>query len=439
MTSIVQLKDINLSHVEIAGGKNASTGEMIQNLVRLGLNVPGGFATTAEAYRQFLLHNKLDKKIPQLLKNLNINHIKSLDHASKQIRQWIIDGYFLPEFEHEIAIALKNLGNMSVAVRSSATAEDLPSASFAGQQETFLNVSGLKNVLRSIKYVFASLFTSRAIAYRQHHQFVDEKCAISVGIQPMIRSDKGASGVIFTLDTESGFEKVILITATYGLGEAIVQGQVNPDEYFVYKPILQKGKRAILQKKLGEKSIKMIYAKSKDPRKLIKTIAVPKAQQLLFCIDDNEIKQLAEYALLIENHYGQAMDIEWAKDGIDGKLYIVQARPETVKSREKNQIIERFSLKQKGKILAEGQSVGQKIGQGKARVIHNPKKMQAIKPGDVLVTDMTDPDWEPIMKIASAIVTNRGGRTCHAAIIARELGIPAVVGCGDATLRIKTK
>lgn len=438
MKHIVNLADVSLSDINIVGGKNASTGEMIRNLSHLGLKVPGGFATTADAYNEFLLQHDLNKKISRLLSSLKIKNIRALSDTSAEIRRLITAASFSNEFEQVITSAYSQLKNTSVAVRSSATSEDLAAASSAGQQDTFLNVKGIKNVLHAIKLVYASLFTARAISYRDHQGFDYLQVAISVGVQPMIRSDKGASGVIFTLDTESGFDKVILITGSYGLGESIVQGRVSPDEFYVFKPTLEAGKFSILQRKLGDKSIRMVHTKENNPHKSIKAIAVPQMQQKLFCINDNDVQHLAQQALVIEKHYGKPMDIEWAKDGISGELYILQARPETVKSQHPGkQIIERFSLLNKGNVLVMGQSVGQRIGCGKAMVIKDAKNIQIMNPGSVLVTDMTDPDWEPIMKQAAAIITNRGGRTCHAAIIARELGIPAVVGCGDATHRIK--
>ena len=438
MKYIVNLADVTLSDVHIVGGKNASTGEMIKHLSHQGIKVPGGFATTAAAYEEFLSQQELRKKIARILAALKIKNISALEKASAEIRRLIIAARFSPQFEYLIADAYAQLANPTVAVRSSATAEDLVMASFAGQQETFLNIKGIKPILRAIKLVYASLFTSRAIAYRHHHGFNHVRVAMSVGVQPMIRSDKAASGVIFTLDTESGFDKVILVTGSYGLGEAVVQGQVNPDEFFVFKPTLEQGKFSILQRKLGSKAIKMIYTKENNPHKSTKSVAVPEAQQNKFCINDHEVQLLAQQALIIEKYYGKPMDIEWAKDGISGELYILQGRPETVKSlRAKEQTLERFELAKKGTVLVEGQSVGQRIGYGHARVIKDPKNIHAMKPGNVLVTDMTDPDWEPIMKQAAAIVTNRGGRTCHAAIVARELGIPAVIGCVNATTRIK--
>lgn len=438
MQYIIHLNEVNSSNIDIVGGKNASTGEMIQNLAHLGIKVPGGFATTVAAYKNFLEHHELNKKINQILAKLNTANVPALTKASAQIKRWILATPFSFEFEQAIARAYSELGNIAVAVRSSATAEDLATASFAGAQETYLNVKGLKNVLHAIKLVYASLFNSRAISYRQNHGFAHDQVALSVGIQPMVRSDKGTSGVMFTIDTESGFDKVILITGSYGLGETIVQGQVNPDEFVVYKPTLQQGKHAILQKKLGDKSLKMIYTTSKNPRESTKTVSVTEADRTRFCLSDDDIHSLAKQALLIEKHYGKPMDIEWAKDGIDGQIYILQARPETVKSLAvKEQIIEHYALTKKSKVLAEGQSVGQKIGSGVARIVLDQKNMHSVKAGEVLVTDMTDPDWEPIMKRSAAIITNRGGRTCHAAIVARELGIPAVIGCGNATKTIK--
>lgn len=438
MKYIINLSDINLTDIASVGGKNASTGEMLQKLSHTGIKVPDGFATTVEAYKEFLAQNGLDRKINNILSTLNIANVNALNKASMQIRSWILSTPLFPELIEQITIAYSALKNSSVAVRSSATAEDLPSASFAGQQETYLNIKGLKNLLQAIKLVFASLFTSRAISYRHHKNFAIDKIGLSVGIQPMIRSDKSASGVIFTIDTESGFDKVILITASYGLGEAIVQGSVNPDEFYVYKPAIKENKFAILQRHLGEKSVKMVYGKTKQANTYIKKVSVPQRERLRYCISDQDIQTLARYAALIEEHYQKPMDIEWAKDGLTGEIYILQARPETVKSQEvqKNEI-EHYNLSKKGKLLAQGQSVGQTIRTGKAKIILDLKKMKTINPGDVLVTDMTDPDWEPIMKLASAIITNRGGRTCHAAIIARELGIPAVVGCGNATETIK--
>ena len=437
---IVDLKDVNSAHLSQVGGKNASLGEMIQNLTDAGIQVPGGFATTVHAYREFLAYNCLDERISEKLEALNINDVKALDLASKQIRRWMMAGEIFPELKKEISRAYARLKNKTVAVRSSATAEDLPDASFAGQQESFLNVKGVTHVMNAVRMVFASLFTSRAISYRYRHGYSFGQVGISAGIQQMVRSDKASSGVIFTLDTESGFDQVVLMTSSYGLGEAIVQGGINPDEFIVYKPALLAGKHAILQRTLGSKTTKAIYNKSNEPRKSIKNVAVDKADQRRFSITDEDIVSLAKQALLIENHYGRPMDIEWAKDGVTGELFIVQARPETVKSNANTEtFMERYSLRSKGKVLVQGQSIGEKIGSGKARVILDQKNMNMIQPGEVIVTDMTDPDWEPVMKHAAGIVTNRGGRTCHAAIVARELGIPAIVGCGDATDRIKDK
>lgn len=438
MKYIVNLADVNSNDVEMVGGKNASTGEMIQNLTDLGINVPGGFATTAEAYQEFISQNGLDQKIYKTLSILKSNQVKALDKASAQIRRAIIAAPLAAGFEQAIASAYSKMGNIPVAVRSSATAEDLAEASFAGAQETYLNVKGLKHVLVAIKHVYASLFTSRAIAYRLDKGFDHANVSLSIGIQPMVRSDKGVSGVMFTLDTESGFDEVVVVSASYGLGEAIVQGQVIPDEFVVYKPTLRAGKMAILQRRLGEKNIKTIYNTAKRAKSFIKNVEVKESDRRRFCISDEDIQSLAHQALIIETHYGKPMDIEWAKDGVTGQLMILQARPETVKARgQKNQTIERYELAEQGKILVKGQSIGQRIGSGAARLILDTKKMHTFKPGEVLITDMTDPDWEPIMKHASAIVTNRGGRTCHAAIVARELGIPALVGCGDATAIIK--
>lgn len=439
--NIIDFENVDLSCIDQVGGKNASLGEMIKHLTQAGVEVPGGFATTAHAYQQFLAQSGLDVKIHKLLENLNANDISALTQAGEQIRQWIINTPLLPEFEEEVVKAYQRLqgsagAEFAVAVRSSATAEDLPDASFAGQQETFLNVRGSDNVLLAVKKVFASLFNDRAITYRVHHGFDHAKIALSAGIQRMVRSDKAASGVAFTIDTESGFQDVIFITAAYGLGEPIVQGAVNPDEFYVYKPNLSADRSAIVRRHLGTKAVKMVYADQLSNQHGVTTVAVAETDRQLFSLTDQEIHHLARQALLIEQHYGRPMDIEWAKDGNDGKIYIVQARPETVKSRANSQVTERYQLNHRGPIKAEGRSVGQKIGRGAARVILNVSDMDHMQPGDVLVTDMTDPDWEPIMKRAAAIVTNRGGRTCHAAIIARELGIPAVVGCGNATQQL---
>lgn len=438
MDSIIPFAKISLSDIPQVGGKNASLGEMMRHLTDSGIKVPDGFATTADAYRLFLKENQLDQKITQALATLNYDNISDLKNASHDIRQWILAAPLNENFQKEICEAYQKLSGsqeMTFAVRSSATAEDLPEASFAGQQETFLNVSGEERILSAVKKVFASLFTERAISYREHQNIPHMEVAISVGVQHMIRSDLASSGVIFTLDTESGFDKVIFITASYGLGEAIVQGTVNPDEFYVYKPNIPTEKLSILSRRLGSKVVKMIYNENTDSDQFTRTIDVPERDRLRFCLRDEEINHLSKQALLIEQHYKRPMDIEWAKDGIDGEIYILQARPETVKSRQ--HAIEHFSFLEKGEVITTGRSIGQKIGQGTARVILDPKKKDALQPGEILVTDMTDPDWEPIMKIASGIVTNRGGRTCHAAIIARELGVPAVVGCETATLAIK--
>ena len=440
---VVPFQRLSLTDLPIVGGKNASLGEMIQHLSEAGVKVPGGFATTSQAFRDFLSQNGMDKHIYGLLADLDVDDVQALLRVGKQIRDMIIEASFTTSFVEEVKNAYTKMAqdigrnDFSVAVRSSATAEDLPEASFAGQQETYLNISGLENILASIKMVFASLFNDRAIAYRVHQNFPHDQVALSVGIQYMARSDIGASGVLFTMDTESGFNDVVFITAAYGLGELVVQGAVNPDEYYVYKPALHSGKDAILRRKLGRKEIKMVYQASQDHRVCVQTVPVDTSEQLHFALNDKDLTVLAKHAVAIENHYGRPMDIEWAKDGIDGEIYILQARPETVKSRSDMHIIERFILNQKGPILAEGRSIGQKIGSGKARIIHSIDELPRVQVGDVLISDMTDPDWEPVMKKAAAIVTNRGGRTCHAAIIARELGIPAVVGCVDATHAIQ--
>ena len=441
--NIIGLEKLGMGDVAQVGGKNASLGEMIRNLAKAGVHVPGGFATTADAFRLFLQHNGLDSRIHNLLSTLDIEDIDALAQAGKTIRQWIVDTPFPAALEKAIVSAYENMdaGNTTVAVRSSATAEDLPDASFAGQQETYLNISGKDKLLDAVKHVFASLYNDRAIAYRVHQGFTHSEVALSAGIQRMVRSDIGASGVMFTVDTESGFPDVVLITGSYGLGETVVQGAVNPDEYYVHKPTLTAGRPAIVRRTLGSKAIKMIYASDKATGKALFSnsthiVDVPAEARQRFCLTDQQLEELARQAMAIEAHYQRPMDIEWALDGADGKLYIVQARPETVKSRDDKQIIERYQLSARGEVLCEGRSIGAKIGSGPARIIKSIEHMNQLKAGDVLVTDMTDPDWEPIMKRASAIVTNRGGRTCHAAIIARELGIPAVVGCGDATTSI---
>lgn len=439
----IDLAHLGMSDLEQVGGKNASLGEMIRHLSSVGIAVPGGFATTADSFREFLSQNNLDKKIYAKLDLLDVEDVQQLAVVGKEIREMIINTPFSTAFENAVQAAYQQLSqtighpHFSVAVRSSATAEDLPDASFAGQQETFLNVKGIDEVLLAVKHVFASLFNDRAIAYRIHHQFVHQDVALSAGIQQMIRSDLAASGVMFTMDTESGFDQVVFITASYGLGEMIVQGAVNPDEYYAYKPNILAAKPAIIRKNLGSKALKMVYCDDPSAKQHVKTVAVDAKERLLFSLTEKETESLARQALIIEKHYGRPMDIEWAKDGINGQLYILQARPETVKSRDNKQVLERYTLRQKSNVLAEGRSIGQRIGQGKARIINDVSEMDRVEPGDVLISDMTDPDWEPVMKRASAIVTNRGGRTCHAAIIARELGIPAVVGCGDATKAVR--
>ncbi len=435
----MDFQQVGMRDLEQVGGKNASLGEMIQFLAAQNVSVPHGFATTADAFRAFMAQGGLDKKIHALLETLDVDDVQQLAKVGKTIRDWIVQTPFLPAFEQDVRQAYqlleKNIGyaDFSVAVRSSATAEDLPDASFAGQQETFLNVRGIEDIFTAIKHVFASLFNDRAIAYRSHHGFQHHDVALSAGIQRMIRSDLASSGVMFTLDTESGFDQVVLITSSYGLGELIVQGAVNPDEFYVHKASLRSGKSAIIRRNLGSKSHKMIYC----TEQAVKTVAVPPQEQMVFSLSQTEIEELARCALIIEKHYGRPMDIEWAKDGVDGRIYMLQARPETVKSRDNQQMWERYQLKARGKVLSEGRSIGQRIGQGRVRVIQHVSEMHRVEPGDVLVSDMTDPDWEPVMKRASAIVTNRGGRTCHAAIIARELGVPAVVGCVDATENIR--
>lgn len=433
---VIFFQELSRQDIDKVGGKNASLGEMISNLSGKGVSVPGGFATTAQAYREFLEQNGLSKKINDTLNKLDINDVLALAETGKQIREWVCQAPLQPALESAIREAFDKLqaGNtsMAVAVRSSATAEDLPDASFAGQQETFLNVRGIDTVLQSVKEVFASLYNDRAIAYRVHQGFDHHSVALSAGIQQMVRSETGTSGVMFSLDTESGFRDVVFITAAYGLGETVVQGQVNPDEFYVHKPTLKAGRPAILRRNLGSKAIKMIYSKGTGVGKTVETVDVDKEDRQKFSITDDEIQSLARQCMIIEDHYGHPVDVEWARDGDDGKLYIVQARPETVKSRQSN-VMERYLLKEKGKVLVEGRSIGHRIGSGAVKLVTNLREMDKVQVGDVLVTDMTDPDWEPIMKRAAAIVTNRGGRTCHAAIIARELGIPAVVGCGDAT------
>ncbi|KFE51368.1 phosphoenolpyruvate synthase [Pseudomonas syringae] len=434
---VVSLDKLGVHDVEHVGGKNASLGEMISNLAGAGVSVPGGFATTAQAYRDFLELSGLNDQIHAALDALDVDDVNALARTGAQIRQWIMEAEFPEKLNAEIRTAFAELSagnpNLAVAVRSSATAEDLPDASFAGQQETFLNIRGVENVIRAAKEVFASLFNDRAISYRVHQGFDHKLVALSAGVQRMVRSETGTAGVMFTLDTESGFRDVVFITGAYGLGETVVQGAVNPDEFYVHKNTLAAGRPAILRRNLGSKAIKMIYGDEAKAGRSVKTVDVEPAERARFCLSDEEVSELAKQAMIIEKHYKAPMDIEWAKDGDDGKLYIVQARPETVKSRAQANVMERYLLKETGTVLVEGRAIGQRIGAGKVRIIKDVSEMDKVQPGDVLVSDMTDPDWEPVMKRASAIVTNRGGRTCHAAIIARELGIPAVVGCGNAT------
>ena len=441
---VVAFENLRMSDVEAVGGKNASLGEMISQLPT-GVRVPTGFATTAHAFRQFLAHGGLDRKIKDKLDALDTEDVNALAAVGALVRQWVQDQPFPADLEQAIRAEFGRLsaGNAqaSFAVRSSATAEDLPDASFAGQQETFLNVVGIEDVLHKMKEVFASLYNDRAISYRVHKGFAHADVALSAGVQRMVRSDLGAAGVMFTIDTESGFEEVVFITASYGLGETVVQGAVNPDEFYVHKPMLQAGKRALIRRNLGSKLIQMTFATPAEKQasgKLVSTTDVPVELRNRYCLSDAEVEQLARYALIIEQHYGRPMDIEWGKDGTDGQIYILQARPETVKSQAKGQAELRYKLKGSGTVLASGRAIGQKIGTGPVRLVRHIGEMDQVQPGDVLVTDMTDPNWEPVMKRASAIVTNRGGRTCHAAIIARELGIPAVVGCGDATDKLST-
>ncbi len=435
---VIPLEQLGMRDVETVGGKNASLGEMISSLSRLGVQVPGGFATTAHAYREFLRQGGLDAKIRAELNDLDVDDVARLAATGARIRQWILATPFPAALGGAVSAQLARMAGgaeIAVAVRSSATAEDLPEASFAGQQETFLNVRGEAAVLAAMHEVFASLFNDRAIAYRVHQGFDHSAVALSAGVQHMVRSDLGASGVMFTLDTDSGFRDVVFITASWGLGETVVQGAVNPDEFYLYKPALRAGRHAVLRRNLGGKAIKMVYAPP-DSAERVRTVEVPAAERRRFCLEDPDLVELARQALLIEEHYGRPMDIEWARDGTSGTLFILQARPETVQSRA-GRIIQRYALKSRSRVLATGRSIGQRIGAGPARVIKDASEMARVQSGDVLVADMTDPDWEPVMKRAAAIVTNRGGRTCHAAIIARELGIPAVVGCGDATQRIR--
>ncbi|MBA3508271.1 MAG: phosphoenolpyruvate synthase [Betaproteobacteria bacterium] len=435
---VIPFDQLRMTDIETVGGKNASLGEMINQLRRAGIRVPDGFATTAHAFRQFLAHNGLTERIALRLQSLDTEDLAELVKAGTQIRGWLQAAELPPELEAAIGGAYRtlvdNFGEASFAVRSSATAEDLPDASFAGQQETYLNIKGLENIFHSVKEVYASLYNDRAIAYRVHQGFLHEGVALSVGVQRMVRSDAGAAGVMFTLDTESGFDQVVFITSAYGLGEMVVQGAVNPDEFYVYKPNLVAKRPAILRKSIGAKADKMVFGETTSPGKSTVTVQVPEAQRVRFSLTDAEVETLARYAVAIEQHYGRPMDIEWGRDGIDGELYILQARPETVKSREDEAHgWRRYRLQATSALLTTGRAIGQKIGQGTVRVVASAREMELVQAGDVLVTDMTDPDWEPVMKRAAAIVTNRGGRTCHAAIIARELGIPAVVGCGDAT------
>lgn len=432
---VIKLAELGMNDIDAVGGKNASLGEMIGNLSNLGVTVPGGFATTSAAYREFLASDSLDQRISDLLEDLDVDDIEALAAAGRSIRDWILDTPLPERLLGDIRNAWTEMAanrDISVAVRSSATAEDLPDASFAGQQETFLNIRGIDNLVEALHQVYASLFNDRAIAYRVHQGFEHSQVALSVGVQTMVRSDLGSSGVIFTLDTESGFRDVVFITASYGLGETIVQGAVNPDEFYVYKPALESRKFPILRKNLGGKAIKMIYSDDPKPGQTVETVDVDETESLAFSLTNEDIIELARIAVTIEKHYGCPMDIEWGKDGTDGHLYVLQARPETVQS-QSGRTIQRFTLKDRSTVISKGRSIGQKIGVGTAKIIRDVSEMGRIQSGDVLVSDMTDPDWEPVMKRASAIVTNRGGRTCHAAIIARELGIPAVVGCLDAT------
>ena len=435
------LKDLRLKDLEQVGGKNASLGEMIGGLAAAGIRVPGGFATTADAFREFLAANRLDERIDKRLHGLDTSDVTALAECGAEIRSWIAQAPFPTAFEQDIRNYFQELekatsGKASYAVRSSATAEDLPDASFAGQQETFLNISGIDNVLESIRHVFASLYNDRAISYRVHQGFGHSAVALSAAVQQMVRTDLGASGVLFTLDTESGFRDVVFITSAYGLGELVVQGAVNPDEFYVHKPMLEKGRPAIVRRALGSKLQKMVFGQAGAAGKSTRVVDVPESERHAFSLKDSEVLELARYAVAIERHYGRPMDIEWGRDGVDGRIYVLQARPETVKSRKRD-VEERFTLKGSARVLVVGRAIGHKIGSGAVRVVPDASHMAKVKEGDILVTDMTDPNWEPVMKVAAAIVTNRGGRTCHAAIIARELGIPAVVGCGDATRRLK--
>ena len=438
---VAWLKDLRMADLAQVGGKNASLGEMIGHLADAGIRVPGGFATTADAYRAFLKSSGLDRRIAERIAGLKTSDVQALAKCGAEIRGWIGQAPFPAEVEKSIRSYYQKLtesisSEISFAVRSSATAEDLPDASFAGQQETYLNVRGIDNVLRAIRHVYASLYNDRAISYRAHHGFAHGEVALSAAVQQMVRSDLGASGVMFTLDTESGFRDVVFVTASYGLGEMVVQGAVNPDEFYVHKPMLERGRPAIVRRGLGSKLQKLVFGDAAEAGRSVRTVDVPEAERQRFSLADADVLELARAAVAIEKHYGRPMDIEWGKDGADGRIYVLQARPETVKSRARPGTEERFVLKGRGRVLATGRAIGHKIGAGPVRVVAGPAQMSSVKKGDVLVTDMTDPNWEPVMKLASAIVTNRGGRTCHAAIIAREIGIPAVVGCGDATRKL---
>ncbi len=442
--NVQPFEQLRNTDVESVGGKNASLGEMISQLATAGVRVPTGFATTAQAFRDFLQHNNLTERIAARLSGLNVDDVRTLAQVGEEIRSWVIDAPLQPALEADIRTQFAQLtqndaAGLSFAVRSSATAEDLPDASFAGQQESYLNVSGIDDVLDKIKHVFASLYNDRAIAYRVHKGFTHAEVALSAGVQRMVRSDLASSGVMFTMDTESGFDQVVFITSSYGLGETVVQGAVNPDEFYVFKPTLKEGKPAIIRRAMGSKLIKMEFTSAGEQGR-VKTVDVPLEARNRYSLNDEDVSELARYAMIIEAHYGRAMDIEWGKDGVDGQLYILQARPETVKSQAKGKVEQRYALKTQGSnvtVLTTGRAIGQKIGTGAVRVIHDPSEMERVQAGDILVADMTDPNWEPVMKRAAAIVTNRGGRTCHAAIIARELGVPAVVGCGNATEVLK--
>ncbi|KHT63072.1 phosphoenolpyruvate synthase [Photobacterium gaetbulicola] len=440
--NVVWYDALSMNDVDKVGGKNASLGEMVANLANAGVKVPNGYATTSHAFNQFLEANSLNERIYQLLDELDVEDVNALQQAGETIRNWVLEAPLPQDLEQDIRECYHELAQgdemLSVAVRSSATAEDLPDASFAGQQETFLNVRGIEAVIEAVKHVFASLFNDRAISYRVHQGFDHKGVALSAGIQRMVRSDKASSGVMFTLDTESGFDQVVFITSSWGLGEMVVQGAVNPDEFYVHKPTLQSGKPAVVRRTIGSKLLKMVYTEDTSLGKQVEILDTPQQEQNQFSLTDQEIESLAKQALIIEQHYGRPMDIEWAKDGITGELLIVQARPETVRSRDDANVMERFHLNATGHALIEGRAIGQRIGSGEVRVVSDLSQMDQVQAGDVLVADMTDPDWEPVMKKAAAIVTNRGGRTCHAAIIARELGIPAVVGCGNATALLRT-